>query len=71
MFSFVRWYIYFQSVKDELFYPTWLRLLNRTFNLSPHESNCTIALITIHHVYTILAMVPHLPKLSINSNIYL
>ena len=25
--SFVRWYIYFHSMKDELFYLTWLRLV--------------------------------------------
>ena len=29
MFSFVRWYRYFHSVKDEMFYSTWLRLLNK------------------------------------------
>ena len=27
--------------------------LNRTFHLSPHENNCTIALITIHYLYYI------------------
>ena len=27
--------------------------LNRTFLLSPHENICTIALITIHYLYTI------------------
>ena len=27
--------------------------LNRTFHLSPHENICTIALITIHYLYTI------------------
>ena len=27
--------------------------LNRTFNLSPHENICTIALITIHYLYNI------------------
>ena len=26
-FSFVWWYIYFPSVKDEMFYSTWLRLV--------------------------------------------
>ena len=26
-FSFVRWYSYFHSVKDEMFYPTWLCLV--------------------------------------------
>ena len=26
--------------------------LNRTFHLSPHENICTIALITIHYLYT-------------------
>ena len=26
--------------------------LNRTFNLSPHENICTIALINIHYLYT-------------------
>ena len=28
-------------------------MLNRTFHLSPHENICTIALITIHYLYTI------------------
>ena len=28
--------------------------LNRTFNLSPHENIHTIALITIHYLYTII-----------------
>ena len=27
--------------------------LNRTFHLSPHENNCTIALITIHYLYNV------------------
>ena len=26
-FSFVRWYSYFHSVKDEMFYSTWLCLV--------------------------------------------
>ena len=29
--------------------------LNRTFYLSPHENICTIALITIHYLYIIIA----------------
>ena len=40
--SFVRWYIYFHSVKEEIFYSTWL---------SPYENICTIALIAIHYLY--------------------
>ena len=28
--------------------------LNRKFHLSPHENICTIALITIHYLHTIL-----------------
>ena len=27
--------------------------LNRTFHLPPHENSCTVALITIHHLYNI------------------
>ena len=51
-FSFVRWYNYFHSVKDEMFYSTRLCSLNRPFHLSPHENICTIALITIHYLHT-------------------
>ena len=47
-FSFVQWYSYLHSVKDEMFY---FASLNRTFHLSPHENICTIALITIHYLY--------------------
>ena len=53
IFSFVRWYSYFHSVKDEMFYSTRLCLVDRTFHLSPHENICTIALITIHYLYNI------------------
>ena len=33
--------------------------LNRTFHLSPHENICTIALITIHYLYTIAYLFMH------------
>ena len=49
--SFVRWYIYFHSVKDESSIQLGFALLNRTFYLSSHEYICTIALITILYLY--------------------
>ena len=52
-FSFVRWYIYFHSVKIEnCSTQLGLASLNRTLHLSPHENICTIAVITIHYMYT-------------------
>ena len=41
VFSLVQWNKYFHSVKGQMFYDT--------FHLSPHENNCTIALINIHY----------------------
>ena len=38
--------------------------LNRTFHLLPHENICTIALITIHYLYTVF----HLMKISVPSH---
>ena len=32
--------------------------LNGTFHLSPHENICTIALIKIHYLYTIIKIIP-------------
>ena len=50
-FSFVRWYSYLHSVKDESSIQLGFTSLNRTFHLSPHENICTITLITIHYLY--------------------
>ena len=52
-FSFVRWYSYLHSVKDEMLFQLGFASLNRTFHLSPHENICTIALKTIHYLYNI------------------
>ena len=40
------------SVKDEMYHSIWLRRVEWTFHLSPHENICTIALINIHYLYT-------------------
>ena len=59
-FSFVRWYRYFHSVKEECSIQFGFASLNRTFNISPYENIYTIALIicililnsnSIHHVH--------------------
>ena len=41
----------FHSVKMKCSIQLGFASLNRTFHLSPHENNCTIALITIHYLY--------------------
>ena len=51
VFSFVQWYKYFHSVKDENSIQLGFALLNGTFHLSPNENNCIIALINIHYLY--------------------